>query len=179
MHLKALIETGYLFQSLLHQGISLLQVGGYVNGDFYAAFQSLLHQGISLLHDGTHPQGKGAGYVSIPSSSGHQFTDLRWCRKMGGYPKSFNPFFIRASVYCAVVMAVEARGWPRSFNPFFIRASVYCVYQTLAGVRSAAYVSIPSSSGHQFTGNCGANLCARTASSFNPFFIRASVYCWP
>ena len=118
--------------------------------------------------------------------------------------------------------------WP-SFNPFFIRASVYWVDGQQMADRLEACVSIPSSSGHQFTGfkrDVGRNPIIRTVSipsssghqftdtafirlfapkvgfqsllhqgisllsseegevkvakhlSFNPFFIRASVYCF-
>ena len=62
--------------------------------------------------------------VSIPSSSGHQFTvhlQLTRTRFLGA---RFNPFFIRASVYCLLknyLQALKRQG----FNPFFIRASVY------------------------------------------------------
>ena len=115
------------FQSLLHQGISLLEEEGllieeafplrfnpfFIRASVYcdlahsfgsakeAKFQSLLHQGISLLIDRPqHPNPVKAEKVSIPSSSGHQFT-----------------------VY---------RSMPRSTRP-------------------RRRVSIPSSSGHQFT----------------------------
>ena len=37
--------------------------------------------------------------VSIPSSSGHQFTECESGVSRSGPGKGFNPFFIRASVY--------------------------------------------------------------------------------
>ena len=88
------------FQSLLHQGISLLLTSRRATPASSCMFQSLLHQGISLLV---------------------AFEDVGTLLRHG----RFNPFFIRASVYC-------------SFAKKFIR--------TLARI-----VSIPSSSGHQFT----------------------------
>ena len=87
-------------------------------------FQSLLHQGISLLRGPGRGIVMGLWDVSIPSSSGHQFTGGHH-EKIGAYRLGFNPFFIRASVYWASLVSVARR------NP--------CV------------VSIPSSSGHQFT----------------------------
>ena len=89
------------------------------------AFQSLLHQGISLLHcDGASNRMLPAE-VSIPSSSGHQFTAPMHQAEETHDLFRFNPFFIRASVYCS-------RGWPG--HPLRLER-----------------VSIPSSSGHQFT----------------------------
>ena len=114
------------------------------------AFQSLLHQGISLLGSSARPCCIATRAVSIPSSSGHQFTgwqagfgqDALWGR--------FNPFFIRASVYWAAHAGSDG-ACRRRFNPFFIRASVYCHPEIRAARESIAPVSIPSSSGHQFT----------------------------
>ena len=89
----------------------------------------------------------------------------------------FNPFFIRASVYCTtddpprgcpyratfqsllhqgisllwVEFATYNGSLPCCFNPFFIRASVYCLSLTLLNLMPSLKVSIPSSSGHQFT----------------------------
>ena len=88
------------FQSLLHQGISLLNpVPPAVPVEERFKFQSLLHQGISLL-------------------------DRRPARPPGGR---------------------------RRFNPFFIRASVYWAAGASSSRKRASTVSIPSSSGHQFT----------------------------
>ena len=72
-----------------------------LRGCLTVQFQSLLHQGISLL---------GAVFA----------------RRQNRPPHSFNPFFIRASVYC---------DWAQR------------------GKRCSRNVSIPSSSGHQFTGS--------------------------
>ena len=139
----------------------------------------------------------------------------------------FNPFFIRASVYCRALQGLQPHRLIR-FNPFFIRASVYCQWYRFVSyvdrdefqsllhqgisllhgslvipkVKEAPYVSIPSSSGHQFTAErfsaisvspligfqsllhqgISLLLCRRypqhrpRSGCFNPFFIRASVY---
>ena len=63
-----------MFQSLLHQGISLLAIDRAVRHWHSAKFQSLLHQGISLLHVRWPGATARRAGVSIPSSSGHQFT---------------------------------------------------------------------------------------------------------
>ena len=164
------------FQSLLHQGISLLAVlnpllawtGGtvsipsssghqftvgrlvYSRGVFVVVFQSLLHQGISLLRYKEMLASPPEIGVSIPSSSGHQFTDGA-CR-------------------------VLQHGMCICFNPFFIRASVYCFSPPAPSAMPLITVSIPSSSGHQFTAINLWRSGMTTACSFNPFFIRASVY---
>ena len=164
------------FQSLLHQGISLLLValaGGDVGrngfnpffirasvywsrasgggGRTVGSFQSLLHQGISLLGLRRNCISNNSRLVSIPSSSGHQFTDK--ASRLAPHreaPGRFNPFFIRASVYCPIPTGRSTLRRLR-FNPFFIRASVYCVEEY--------------------------NNKMRKELRFNPFFIRASVYC--
>ena len=87
-----------LFQSLLHQGISLLRLGSFLPGTDIVEFQSLLHQGISLLGPDGRPAGGHAAVVSIPSSSGHQFT-VHHLNGKCSQELCFNPFFIRASVY--------------------------------------------------------------------------------
>ena len=190
-------------------------------------FQSLLHQGISLLAVRPPRNQLATTNVSIPSSSGHQFTANG---KSTGSPtdrRRFNPFFIRASVYCrrerwrmqamtAIVSIPSSSGHqftatgaspasrrpPSRFNPFFIRASVYWIERLLSinlihlqfqsllhqGIsllllfstpRAATFacVSIPSSSGHQFTDSHTVFVPHSDIRSFNPFFIRASVYC--
>ena len=137
-------------------------------------FQSLLHQGISLLAVPYLMEHELVKEVSIPSSSGHQFTGTVTPSKGATVLASFNPFFIRASVYCLRGREVPP-GYLVGFNPFFIRASVYCIptssfpagrprgFQSLLhqGISllkadkefalSRLNVSIPSSSGHQFT----------------------------
>ena len=115
------------------------------------SFQSLLHQGISLLCVNGFRVSFANNYVSIPSSSGHQFT--------------VEAFFM-TTVYRIIC-----------FNPFFIRASVYCKHLVLIKSADTLMVSIPSSSGHQFTGSIFAVKNMAQARRFNPFFIRASVYC--
>ena len=65
------------FQSLLHQGISLLKTEKRISSITLTGFQSLLHQGISLLHAHPPPGPSAAPDVSIPSSSGHQFTESK------------------------------------------------------------------------------------------------------
>ena len=164
------------FQSLLHQGISLLHTSAFIVDPKLVPFQSLLHQGISLLHQSVRGVFLNVISVSIPSSSGHQFTGILCLEPDSDIGNGFNPFFIRASVYCfsechlwlegKLVSIPSSSGHqftepaaPRTptgillrFNPFFIRASVYCVRK--GGTRQEVIdVSIPSSSGHQFTGD--------------------------
>ena len=62
-------------------------------------FQSLLHQGISLLAADAVDVRRVFYMVSIPSSSGHQFTENENRFLCIWNFMSFNPFFIRASVY--------------------------------------------------------------------------------
>ncbi len=165
------------FQSLLHQGISLLgrpdvsrragdyrsfnpffirasvycAINRFTKGDKLMPFQSLLHQGISLLPALAERLGADVAAVSIPSSSGHQFTG-------GGY-------------------LADAVHVGKRFNPFFIRASVYCAPGRPTAPSCSPPVSIPSSSGHQFTARSRRRaLPSDTRRGFNPFFIRASVY---
>ena len=64
------------FQSLLHQGISLLEMQSVTDVVAARVFQSLLHQGISLLGAGIRGPRPRRVRVSIPSSSGHQFTGI-------------------------------------------------------------------------------------------------------
>ena len=190
------------------------------------AFQSLLHQGISLLETDTVVLTVSPRGVSIPSSSGHQFTGPR----LGNETRGGNPVSIPSSSgHQFTVGAYSTKTCARSsgFNPFFIRASVYWLENHSALPSTAGYVSIPSSSGHQFTESprrhpgcrrgrvsipsssghqftgvrfAKVRLVARSVSipsssghqftvqrhsgvswcpviRFNPFFIRASVYC--
>ena len=170
-------------------------------GATWPSFQSLLHQGISLLPTPTSSACVPNSCVSIPSSSGHQFTETPMRTMKPSRAGSFNPFFIRASVYCPPRAGIECP-CRRGFNPFFIRASVY--WKTIRGsgagaitcgfnpffIRASVYcgatrtsaargvdVSIPSSSGHQFTGDPASRHPRHNLRRcFNPFFIRASVY---
>ena len=197
-------RTWNTFQSLLHQGISLLcneQIP--TTAPRSAPFQSLLHQGISLLdtHDG--PSRRRGARVSIPSSSGHQFTGRRTQQARRKWRGRFNPFFIRASVYWATSPKRAASSRPSfqsllhqgisllvacfgnvhlrqslRFNPFFIRASVYWTGLPLRkSPGSPRFQSLL----HQGISLLGAVLPAGwriDTARFNPFFIRASVY-WP
>ena len=172
-------QTAQKFQSLLHQGISLLEV--VAKGRPYAAlgFQSLLHQGISLLNPrvvmldtfnassfnpffirasvycapkGTFPS-RLLGSVSIPSSSGHQFTAFHRRVRRGAWHRGFNPFFIRASVYWTPP-------WLPTREPKCVSIPSSSGHQftgrvMLHSARDVAAVSIPSSSGHQFTAENG------------------------
>ena len=119
-----------------------------------------------------------APWVSIPSSSGHQFTAVLDPRRgaarrnVVSIPSSSGHQFTGWGRFCAVF-----RSW-NSFNPFFIRASVYCDPPSKLASEFRDAVSIPSSSGHQFTGGAHFAGGSRNAGRcFNPFFIRASVYC--
>ena len=205
--LQARADVGYLvrlaFQSLLHQGISLLGAGpDGCPGSSPPAFQSLLHQGISLLASASSAAGRGGRgrfqsllhqgisllavqsglsraavvpTVSIPSSSGHQFTGYqphlvpvpeRW---------SFNPFFIRASVYCPATWSCALRAQV-AFQSLLHQGISLLQVKKREGRRRRAAVSIPSSSGHQFTVQVFRTEFRRGDYGFNPFFIRASVY---
>ena len=164
------------FQSLLHQGISLLGTAHQSAAERVVLFQSLLHQGISLLEyqKGT-VLADGRVSVSIPSSSGHQFTEgvirANSFTRLSGFQSLLHQgislllsLFIRIGVarsavsipsssghqftVCSVFFLRVGRG--ASFNPFFIRASVYCEPED-ADIKWQDLVSIPSSSGHQFT----------------------------
>ena len=171
------IRSWYGFQSLLHQGISLLRSSRASKAQALRLFQSLLHQGISLLL----PQLEAlTGRLPQFQSLLHQGISLLLTVSNSAniLGLSFNPFFIRASVYwLSMDMGYpNALIWFQSllhqgisllgeeyfnymidagygFNPFFIRASVYWAR---APVR-------PAIAWH----------------SFNPFFIRASVYWIP
>ena len=189
------------FQSLLHQGISLLgSIGKWAAPTSASMFQSLLHQGISLLSSKATAWRSCRAWVSIPSSSGHQFTEgHRWRPNHISAP--FQSLLHQGISLLASERRCVCRAAMRSFNPFFIRASVYCDEQDrrflwkytrfqsllhqgislLAGTlfysrSSHVVVSIPSSSGHQFTASSAASASSSTMIRFNPFFIRASVY---
>ena len=166
------------FQSLLHQGISLLSflsIPSHSGIKFMVSIPSSSgHQFTGINGTDFNPDFRA---VSIPSSSGHQFTARRRIRPGPATRPCFNPFFIRASVYCAkdrgrawigpplfqsllhqgISLLASSDGecppYPsRGFNPFFIRASVYWLDRACAEIR--------------------------TVHRFNPFFIRASVYCF-
>ena len=163
-------------------------------------FQSLLHQGISLLIAAPRTTCSATASVSIPSSSGHQFT-VSPCAHcpcgIGLFQSllhqgisllagrclhapivvrfSFNPFFIRASVYWSLRPCPKIT-LPVRFNPFFIRASVYwpsVVASVLAGKRRFNPFFIRAS---VYWAQYTQFHRGKAAQSFNPFFIRASVY---
>ena len=120
---------------------------------------------------------------------------------MSDWYLSFNPFFIRASVYCNDE-SVSAAVCSMSFNPFFIRASVYCppahdvsqwdvfrfnpffIRASVYWVSTLDCFSSPTM--FQSLLHQGISLLCMVTKwreaplrcSFNPFFIRASVY-WP
>ena len=115
-----------VFQSLLHQGISLLRLNPCDPAcTICGAFQSLLHQGISLLRLAVPACPSSLRPVSIPSSSGHQFTEqVVWLY----------------GIYAVAVSIPSSSGHQFTACLSAIRAS------------KSIIVSIPSSSGHQFTG---------------------------
>ena len=89
--------------------------------------------------------------VSIPSSSGHQFTVLQVLSLRAYVRKRFQSLLHQGiSLLLGRLCTGAACDRPR-FNPFFIRASVYCVPLTVRKGAQSRLVSIPSSSGHQFT----------------------------
>ena len=192
-----------MFQSLLHQGISLLasdhttvcgqwdlvsipsSSGHQFTGRWTPCAPPCAPRSVSIPsssgHQFTETQaGVSTGRhvaVSIPSSSGHQFTERELAARSAAVLGRFNPFFIRASVYWEAIPPLQLARWKRfqsllhqgisllfapvgsptgrqggSFNPFFIRASVYWKISWLhANAWPSSCVSIPSSSGHQFT----------------------------
>ena len=162
------------FQSLLHQGISLLASGRRPLGVPPVWFQSLLHQGISLLCPRWRATATSCA-VSIPSSSGHQFTGIRCLGSPLVGRNRFNPFFIRASVYWFALALAPQSEW-HGFNPFFIRASVYwpctrppwptCNSRFQSLLHQGISLLIEKCKEERRILNRG----------FNPFFIRASVY---
>ena len=44
---------------------------------------------------------------------------------------SFNPFLVRASVYCRIWASARKAATQICFNPFLVRASVYCLHEAL------------------------------------------------
>ena len=127
-----------------------------------------------------------AGLAHEPALQGARFNPFFirasvYCKIKGASTalerQRFNPFFIRASVYWDR-LSLDATDGSLRFNPFFIRASVYWRRAVRTASASRASVSIPSSSGHQFTDGRYRRRANRARTrSFNPFFIRASVYC--
>ena len=200
------------FQSLLHQGISLLATitvslhpgkatsfnPFFIRASVYwqvhapdvrcikVRFQSLLHQGISLLEAVPEaipamqatpvsiPSSSGHQFtvlaprttraetdlVSIPSSSGHQFTVPLLRRAKAACNIGFNPFFIRASVYwpkCTTGLPRPDATW---FQSLLHQGISLLDMQPQHSWNDCESVSIPSSSGHQFTVRVGRGLPA-------------------
>ena len=115
-----------VFQSLLHQGISLLGKGWHGRvASRLSWFQSLLHQGISLLS-------------SVPA---------RNARSCWAFQS-----LLHQGISLLLNLRLRRPKDKRRFNPFFIRASVYWGLTGMPDGRACRAVSIPSSSGHQFTG---------------------------
>ena len=139
------------FQSLLHQGISLLRFSGWASANARTGFQSLLHQGISLLL---------------------QHGDRRGVQDA----QRFNPFFIRASVYWSATGLHPECLAPRVSIPSS-SGHQFTAEIRENGEEFVVFVSIPSSSGHQFTDIRILQDVWKILRRFNPFFIRASVYC--
>ena len=139
------------FQSLLHQGISLLILMRDLRKLLIFGFQSLLHQGISLLRDEQRRPAHRTGLVSIPSSSGHQFTGP-W---PGAVPHCAGPFqsLLHQGISLLENLSV------RNKMPLRITVSIpsssghqfTAILGLCAIICSSILVSIPSSSGHQFT----------------------------
>ena len=139
-------------------------------------FQSLLHQGISLLRRRRTLPDRSCPEVSIPSSSGHQFTASFPSKIAISEIPAFQSLLHQGiSLLVSALHAVEELRHG-GFNPFFIRASVYWTATACCARPVRRCVSIPSSSGHQFTGRPGDDGQHGQHQRFNPFFIRASVY---
>ena len=138
------------FQSLLHQGISLLSLFGCLGASALVAFQSLLHQGISLLK--TEGLTRDAAYKRFQSLL-HQGISLLGPQGPAG------------------------GGGGNGFQSLLHQGISLLRNGRSAGTGRNSRVSIPSSSGHQFTGGSGSRFGQRQGQRFNPFFIRASVYC--
>ena len=120
------IDAEVVFQSLLSQGISLLMTGvDSVLIAFLNEFQSLLSQGISLLLARGAPLGDRRLEFQSLLSQGISLLVLLPGRQTEGVLLCFNPFLVRASVYCWNVWRGGANGLSIGFNPFLVRASVY------------------------------------------------------
>ena len=173
------MRTTRSFQSLLHQGISLLPsrcdgagIPGpnsfnpfFIRASVYCLrplnralvqsleFQSLLHQGISLLDTDSNDGEEYKIYVSIPSSSGHQFTVFYSYEMINGlYCLRFQSLLHQGislldSNLFAIGPVADNVSIPSSSGHQFTGTVKYGTRQV------TATVSIPSSSGHQFTGS--------------------------
>ena len=88
----------------------------------------------------------------------------------------FNPFLVRASVYCRTV-ASKTRNQVFRFNPFLVRASVYCGMSSrwMTPCNPYLFQSLLSQ-GISLLGDATLRRRGGGARSFNPFLVRASVY---
>ena len=189
------------FQSLLHQGISLLGERFRRRIDVADRFQSLLHQGISLL-PAQGPAGRGQiRGVSIPSSSGHQFTVDALGRRVRHALRSVSIPSSSGHQFTASRRRAGSRCTWSSFQSLLhqgislldllagLELPAGVVFQSLLhqGISLLAWKDDPilawmeafQSLLHQgislLRGN-GATRRTPCAWRFNPFFIRASVY---
>ena len=141
-----------LFQSLLHQGISLLNSNFCVRFLFCQCFNPFFIR--ASVYCLPFPEGSHYAWqaqVSIPSSSGHQFTD----------GQSFNAFhaFCNVSIPSSsghqftgrTLFPPNSRTIP-SFQSLLHQGISLLRRRAVSAHCGAAPVSIPSSSGHQFTG---------------------------
>ena len=114
-------------------------------------FQSLLHQGISLLIDSQRCLRTSNVSVSIPSSSGHQFTEL----PPGNYGIVGMKFVSIPSSsghqFTAFLAGSEYRERIVFQSLLHQGISLLRIRRSLFGSWKPRSVSIPSSSGHQFT----------------------------
>ena len=196
--------SSFPFQSLLHQGISLLDFSATLVGS-NASVSIPSSSGHQFTAARPRRRRRPLPGVSIPSSSGHQFTDIALFKACcAAHDYGFNPFFIRASVYC-IGGARRAADDQKAFQSLLHQGISLLVSEWRVWIDQPYAVSIPSSSGHQFTArghvlqtgpqpgfqsllHQGISLLARSSGwpgrgqllqSFNPFFIRASVYWRP
>ena len=143
-----------------------------------ALFQSLLHQGISLLGEAIADDLERGIQVSIPSSSGHQFTvhwqgNRRQLSRRVSIPSSSGHQFTAGRSN-----AGEVR-FPAAFQSLLHQGISLLRSRFRSQQARIRFVSIPSSSGHQFTAREQIWAGIKGVIRFNPFFIRASVYCAP
>ena len=167
------------FQSLLHQGISLLACrDATLFPRRREGFNPFFIRASVYWHVGMQRYSLGDGKVSIPSSSGHQFTGFApgtW--RAARAPRFQSLLHQGISLLHAKILGLKVTNKYLRFNPFFIRASVYWNWRRpRRRMTGSNCVSIPSSSGHQFTGHAHRKPALVRARGFNPFFIRASVY---
>ena len=119
------VAARFEFQSLLHQGISLLNLHDAIDKKRVAKFQSLLHQGISLL---IIKRNSSVYWKNSFQSLLHQGISLLNANSARRRPVSLASTFqslLHQGISLLTLPAPDfGQGYP-SFNPFFIRASVY------------------------------------------------------